>query len=152
MKNKFLLLAAVLLSAACNRRPDDLKEKREMLDVGEQKVITSYANPKQGTMSILFGNTAAIQAASDSTGKHQPGETYTLATWKQVGNPRWYGSYLSGKLKSLEILNIASSKGNGIVKAYQLAKGAAPCDVDGKPIDQEGRIDIILHLKPSVFP
>lgn len=152
MKNKVLFIAFTLLSAACSCSSNNVSENREILDVGEQQAITTYANSKQGTMSVLYGNSAALQEGLNSTGKHKPGEVFTLATWKRVGNPRWYGSYLNGRIITVETVTLSPLLNNGIFTEYKLVKGSAPRDVNGQVIDSQDRINLILSLKPSVFP
>ena len=151
MKNKFLLFGVIALLTACGHSPDELSEKREMFDAGLQKVITSFADPKQGTMSILYGNSAARQDVLESAG-NIPGEVFTLATWHQIANPRWYGTYINGRVKTVETVSILPSLHDNVAVVYHLVKGSAPGDKRGNVISSRDRINFILSLKPSVFP
>jgi len=74
------------------------------------KVITSSLNKKQGTMSTLYGNAAALKTATDSTA-HLPGETYALVTWKQKADGHWFGANIPGDLQSVTLLKITGHPG-----------------------------------------
>ena len=152
MRNKLLLITVIVISIACNRSATDSSAKREMFDAKGQEVITSSANEKQGTMSVLFGNSAALQAALDSTGRHKPGEVFTLATWERVANPHWYGTYINGRIKTVETICILPSLRGAIKIEYKLIKGPGPKDDNGNTISLQERISFILNQDPSVFP
>jgi Haem-binding domain/Cytochrome P460 len=62
----------------------DVPPTREVFDAGGQEVIAPSVNQREGTVSILYGDTAARR--------------YTLATWEQVDDPHWYGSHINGRL------------------------------------------------------
>jgi len=74
------------------------------------KVITSSINKKQATMSTLYGNAAALKAATDST-QHQPGETFALVTWKQKADGHWFGANIPGGLQSVTLLKTTGQPG-----------------------------------------
>ena len=151
MRSKFLLIAAIVLSMACNRSANDPSSKRIIFDARGQEVITSFANNEQRTMSILFGNSPAQQAALDGTSKHKPGEVFILATWEQVAHPRWYGTYINGRIKTVETITVLPSLHSGMNIDYKL-KGSEPKDVNGNIISRRERISFILNQEPSVFP
>jgi hypothetical protein len=130
----------------------DDNAKRAMFDAGRQTVITSHLDQKQQTMSILYGNAAAYRAVLDSNGRHTSGEVFTLTTWQQVPNPHWYGSYINGRVKTVETVSILLSLRGDTLTEYKLLKGDGPRDGNGQPIDRQDRIDFVLGLKPSVFP
>jgi hypothetical protein len=152
MRNKLLLITVIVISIACNRSATDSSAKREMFDAKGQEVITSSANEKQGTMSVLYGNSAALQAALDSTGRHKPGEVFTLATWDRFANPRWYGTYINGRIKTVETIIVLPALHGGVNVEYTLVKGSGPKDVNGSTISRQDRIGFILNQEPSVFP
>jgi len=142
----------VVLSAACNRPANDLSSKREIFDAGGQEVITSAANEQQGTMSILYGNGPAREKAIAGTCMHSPGEVFTLVTWMEVGNPHWYGTYINGRIKSVETVQISSDLQSHSRIDYTLAKGSGPKYINSNTIERRDRISFILNQSSSVFP
>ena len=152
INTKLLFIPVNVLSTACNRSATDSLAKREMFDAKGQEVISSSANEKQGTMSVLYGNSAALQAALDGTGRHNPGEVFTLATWGQVANPHWYGTYINDRIKTVETICILPSSHGGIKIEYNLVKGSGPKDDNGNTFSWQDRIVFILNQDPSVFP
>jgi len=153
MKNRVLLIAFFITTVGCGRSSNKRSEQREMFDTGHQEVIACWANQSQETMSILFGNNSAIEATMTGTGKHQPGEVYTLATWNQTDNPHWYGSNITGTLKSVETVKFLQSSSGDVVAKYCLLIGQPVIDVNGQNIGEDNRrIGFIVNRKPSVFP
>jgi hypothetical protein len=129
-----------------------LPETREMFDAGNLEVIAPSMNKGQGTMSILYGNSAARQSTMDSSKRHRPGELYTLATWNQVNDLHWYGSNINGRLLSVETVSVSSASDGGLSVHYNLVKGSEPKDVSGHKIHRQDRIRFILDQQPAVFP
>ena len=129
-----------------------LPPTREMFDAGNLEVIAPSMNKGQGTMSILYGNSAARQSTMDSSKRHKPGELYTLATWDQVNDLHWYGSNINGRLKSVETVCFSAASDGGLSVHYNLVKGAEPKDVGGHKIHRQDRIRCILNQRPAVFP
>jgi hypothetical protein len=125
---------------------------REMFDAGGLEVITPSMNKGQGTMSILYGNSAARQTTLDGNNQHKPGERYTLATWEQMNDPHWYGSNINGRLKSVETVSVLPASDGGVSIEYMLVKGSGPKDADGHTISGQDRIGFILNQQPAVFP
>ena len=103
-------------------------------------------------MSVLYGNSAALQAALDGTGRHNPGEVFTLATWGQVANPQWYGASINGRIKTVETICILPSSHGGIKIEYNLVKGSELKNVNGHTSRRQDGIIFILNQDPSVFP
>src|SRR5688500_8844871 len=97
----FTTLSIAVMMTACQQAPDDTRT-RIVYDAGDQRVITHSVNKKLETMSILYGNASAYNAALAGDGRHQAGERYTLVTWQYHENPLWYGSKVNGELLSVE--------------------------------------------------
>jgi hypothetical protein len=64
-------------------------DRGNMFDAGGLKVVTSFANRANQTMSVLYGGS---------------GNVYKLVTFRQADNKYWYGSYISGP-----VLHIATA-------------------------------------------
>ena len=65
------------------------------------KVITSFADPRLGTMSTLYGNDVAVKSARRGQ-TYSPGAMLTLVTWLQRQDPHWLGGRIPDSLKSVE--------------------------------------------------
>jgi hypothetical protein len=148
----FLLLIIALCVLACNNSAPDKAHTREIYNAGGQHVITSFANRKSQTMSVLYGNEAAKRCALSDYATHHQGEAFTLVVYKQTGNKYWYGSYINGTLKSVETVSTLTTKGKTDSLTYHLLQGQAPMDSLGRQITAADRIRYILSHQPSVFP
>ena len=129
----YLLIIIAICTSACNKSVPDKEHTREIFDAGGEQVITSFANRKLQTMSVLYGNRA---------------EEFTLVIYKQANNKYWYGSYINGAIKSIEKLSLPRNT----KKFTYTLKGQAPADSLGKPAAVADRARNILSHQPSVFP
>ncbi|MBZ5603200.1 MAG: heme-binding domain-containing protein [Acidobacteriia bacterium] len=79
------------------------------VDVFAQKVITSWIDPRNGTMSTLYGNDIAAEHARNRVaGQPYPeGSALTAVTWKQQEDARWFGGRIPGAVVSVEIVTAA---------------------------------------------
>jgi len=113
------------------------------------KVITSSINKKQATMSTLYGNAAALKAATDST-QHQPGETFALVTWKQKADGHWFGANIPGNLQSVTMLKTAGQAG-AITFNYQKYTGKN-LTLSADTVGNKASMKFILSEQASVMP
>lgn len=123
---------------------------RPMFDAGGLKVITSFANRNEKTMSVLYGNTAAKQSALGGYKTHVAGEILKLVTFKQENNKYWYGSYINGAVQRVETVTATGNEPNALT--YTLLQGKTPVNANGQTINNDQRIADILAHRPSVFP
>jgi hypothetical protein len=80
------------------------------------KVITSWINTKDHTMSTLFGNDPAIKdARAKETPDYRPGSVLSLVTWSWQEDPRWFGGNIPQKPRSVEVVTVKE----GNVYVYQ---------------------------------
>lgn len=152
MKYLYLILMSFIIFAACKPSVPSKEDTREVFDAGNLQVISSFANRKAKTMSVLYGNQLALQAALSDYQTHQPGEHYTLVVYRQVGNKYWYGSYQNGKLLSAEHLKTISSPEGETLIQYNLEKGSPIKGKSGKVDTEQQRIEYIFTHRPSAFP
>jgi hypothetical protein len=152
MRTKNLSFALLLfIAAACSTSTPPTLAPEYIFDSQGLSVITSSFNNKQQTMSALYGNAAAIEAATSGNGKHVPGEEYRLITWKQESNPLWFGSNINGVLNTVERVSTSVSADGDLNIRYEILRGN-PTDLTNGTFDEQKRIRYILDLKPSVFP
>lgn len=148
MKTIFLTIFSVAaFLTACRREPSN-SGTRIVYDAGDQRVITHSVNKQRETMSILYGNTSAYEAALAGNGSHRAGEAYTLVTWRYHDNPMWYGSKINGELLSVEQLRVTSADGQ---MDYHVERGTVE-PVNGRAMPQEERIRYLLEHRPSIMP
>ncbi|GGH63098.1 hypothetical protein HNQ91_002601 [Filimonas zeae] len=153
MRNYILLLVVLLSGAvACKQAAPDKEDTREMYNARGLRVITSFANRKARTMSVLYGNEAARQTALNGYITHLPGGVFTLVVHKQHDNKYWYGSYLNGALLSVETVRNVAMPQQPAKLTYQLQQGQPPADSTGAVISAQKRMAYILSHTPSVFP
>ncbi len=100
------------------------------------KVITSWIDRQDATMSTLFGNDAAVQYARTSAdGKYPAGSVLSAVTWNQVEDPRWFGGKIPHTPKAVEYVTVTGPgqytyqryEGSPQKKVANIA-GAAPND------------------------
>jgi Haem-binding domain/Cytochrome P460 len=130
------------------------------------KVITSFVNLRDKTMSTLYGNDIAIKSArsgsntitasaahttgaiASATTTYPPGSTLALVTWSQRNDPHWFGGRIPEAVRSVEILTF----GSAAAPAYDRYEGAPLAKKQASPADVQARIMYITGRKASVFP
>lgn len=154
MKITAIILISVAVSlSACTDNPSNQVHSREVFNSKGLQVITSFANRKQQTMAILYGNAAARKTAIAAYQNHVPGEVYKLVVSRQANNKYWYGSFINGGITSVEVVSSAlTADGKGVLLNYHLESGSAPADSVGNIGNADARIASILAHRPSVFP
>ena len=73
-----------------------------------RKVITTFINRKDSTMSTLYGNDIAVQNARNGQ-PYGAGAVVSLVTWLQREDPHWFGGRIPGALSSIEILRFSGA-------------------------------------------
>lgn len=106
------------------------------------KVITSFVNSREGTMSTLYGNDAAVKAAR--TGQAYPAETVvSLVTWSQKDDHHWFGGRIPNAVRSIEVISEST---------YSYYDGETRIKKTMTPAEIQTRIKYITALKASVMP
>ncbi|MFC3562853.1 hypothetical protein [Pedobacter jamesrossensis] len=146
MKVKLLLFSIILTVISCK----PTKDKRVVFDSKGQKAITSSVSKKLRTVSILFGNQAALESALKG-GAHRGGEMFTFVTWNQDNEKFWFPGLINGKIKSIEVVNIVL-RGNTLKPDYRLVQGTAPKRLTDQLYTQSERIEFITSQRPSIYP
>lgn len=87
------------------------------------KVITSWVDRKNATMSTLYGNAVAVQyARTNSQHQYPAGSALSLVTWKQQNDPRWFGARPPAAPVSVEYVAV-NANGENITYKYQSFTG-----------------------------
>jgi hypothetical protein len=111
------------------------------------KVIATFVNTREGTMSSLYGNDLAVSSAR--RGQAYPaGAAVALVTWSQRDDPHWFGGRIPKGLVSVETLNFGAAGTPGYVRyeGASLTKKMPAADVVA------GRVQYITGQKASVLP
>ncbi|MBT1709997.1 hypothetical protein KK062_17255 [Fulvivirgaceae bacterium PWU5] len=107
-------------------------------------IITALFNTAVQTTSVLYGNALAVAAAHDTAGVHQPGEEYRLVTWRQKGNPLWFGGNINDSIQAVERVRAIATDG-----VVDMQYDAMVGDVAGNSGE---RVRFIIGLKGLEFP
>jgi len=143
MKIFALLLCVIAGSYGCANDTSNDGHKRIIYNAHGLKVITSFSDRNQQTISLLYGNAPALQSAR--TGVHDKGELFELVTYKQADNKYWYGSYINGAVQSIELVTSYATDKNVIAFKYKILQGQVPGDADA-------RIKSIISHRALLFP
>lgn len=109
--------------------------------------ITSSIQPKDSTMSTLYGNKIAAEYAKKNDNSSYPqGSALYEVTWKQKPDEVWYGGNVPEKIISVEKVVF---EGHGI-PMYEIYKGKPLKKIASK--DQLIRTKFIISQKMAVSP
>ncbi|WP_259071468.1 hypothetical protein HDF24_25805 [Mucilaginibacter sp. X4EP1] len=114
------------------------------------KVIASFINKKEHTMSTLYGNELALNGARTG-GEKVPGEELTLVTWNQQDDVHWFGAKIPAGLKSIEVVKTGLSTQNNGAISYSCYEGQA-LTLNSDTLRNQDRVKYIFDQKPSVLP
>lgn len=91
----------------------------------QERVITSWIDKQNSTMSTLFGNDIAVQYARTSQQQNYPvGSTLSLVTWNQQEDPRWFGAKIPAKIKSVEYVMVKTDADHRTSYTYESYEGS----------------------------
>lgn len=141
----------MLLLGSCHFSSNKVS-KDVMFTAGKLKVISTGGNRKQKIMHTLYGNDQALSTSLRGDGKHTSGEKFTLVSWNEVDNKYWYGSNINGSLRSVESVIFRKDPKGKIAAEYKLVQGKRPSKLTGEFYTTEQRKEIIMGIRPAVFP
>lgn len=156
---RYLILAVVVLLATtgCNQtRPEHASINQQAVLIGQLpynplawKVLTSWTNKRNATMSTLYGNDIAVTFARSPTGSAYPaGSVLALVTWIQRDDPHWFGAKIPSTPQSVEFVSISKTDQQ---PNYQLYRGSPLSRNDAGP-DAFNRIAYITMQRAAVMP
>lgn len=143
MRNILLFLPFLLLQA-CGSSDRPVLAPEAIYAESGMAIIATLFNTEAQTTSVLYGNALAVAAAHDIVGVHQPGEEYQLVTWRQKGNPLWFGGNINDSIQAVERVRTIAT-GSVIDMQYDAIVG----DVAG---NSDERVQFIIGLKSLEFP
>jgi hypothetical protein len=117
------------------------------------RLITSWINRQDGTMSTLFGNDVAVQYARTSAEKMYPaGSVLSVVTWGQQEDPRWFGAKIPEKTRSVEMVTVTAPG----AYSYQRYEGSPLKKVEAAGLDGQDagvkRGAYLLAQRAAVMP
>ena len=114
------------------------------------RVITSWINQRDATMSTLYGNDVAVQYARTSAEKMYPvGSVLSVVTWSQQEDPRWFGGKIPQKVGSVEFVAVT---GPGAY-SYQRYEGSPLKKVeDVEGTEAKDRAAYVVAQRAAVMP
>lgn len=117
------------------------------------KVITSFVDKHQGTMSTLYGNDTAINSARAGRISYPAGSALSLVTWSQQEDKHWFGARIPGTIRSIEQIVFRGVPGGGAQPSYERYEGAPlKRNPETDPGTIQKRIMYIASRKASVMP
>jgi hypothetical protein len=114
------------------------------------KVITSWVNKKDATMSTMFGNDVAVQYARRNAEMQYPdGSVLSVVTWSQQEDPRWFGGSIPQRAKAVEIVTVTAPG----AYSYQRYEGSPFKRVaNGEGAQPKERAAYLLAQRAAVMP
>jgi hypothetical protein len=114
------------------------------------RVITSWINQQDSTMSILYGNDAAVQYARTHSEMMYPvGAVVSVVTWNQQEDARWFGGRVPKTPEAVEFVTVT---GPGVT-AYQRYEGSPLKKMASESgSDPNDRASYLLSQRAAVMP
>ncbi|HXC97247.1 MAG TPA: hypothetical protein VNU92_16215 [Edaphobacter sp.] len=153
----FLLCSGVVLSSAgCsgNVNPHVATRLNQDATVNglpsnpmQGKVITSWINKQDSTMSTMFGNEVAVgYARTNAAAQYPVGSTLSVVTWDQQEDPRWFGGNIPQKVKAIEFVTVTAPG----TYSYERFEGSPLKQVAG--VDSKDREESLIGMRAAVMP
>ena len=114
------------------------------------KVITSWVNKQDATMSTMFGNDVAWQyARTNSEMMYPAGAVLSVVTWSQREDPRWFGGNIPKSAKAVEFVTVTAPG----TYSYQRYEGSPLKKVAGEEgAAPNDRAAYLLSQRAAVMP
>lgn len=118
------------------------------------RVISSAVEPRDGTMSTLYGNDMATEYARTHSQQEYPeGSVLALVTWNQMEDSRWFGARTPSQVKSVEFVTVGPAQKGQDQYSYEAYTGnplkKAEARGFGPPPE---RIAYVLSSRAAVMP
>lgn len=134
----------VLNVEASIQQSDELKENPLLMSP-----ITSSIQPKEKTMSTLYGNDVAFNYAKTNFNSNYPqNSTLYEVTWAQKPDELWFGANIPKEVLSVEKITFLDK---GVI-AYEMFQGKTLKKIKMDKLKENLRRDTILSQKMAVSP
>ncbi|WP_326984386.1 hypothetical protein VUJ46_07590 [Chryseobacterium sp. MYb264] len=156
MKNYSLyFIFAFLIS--CGEKPKELVNVGASFQQSEElkenpllmHPITSSIQPKDSTMSTLYGNDIAFMYAQKNSGSDYPENAVLYeVTWQQKPDELWFGAHVPKEIKSVEKITFNDNHSS----EYEMFEGK-PLKIKSLDADWKNRRkDTVLSQRKAVSP
>jgi hypothetical protein len=116
----------------------------------QDKMITSWINKQDSTMSTLYGNEVAVQyARTHAEMKYPVGAVVSVVTWSQQEDPRWFGGKIPKTPKAVEFVTV-TGPGATLYQRYEGSPLKQVARVSGS--DPNDRASYLLSQRAAVMP
>lgn len=155
MKNYSLYLILILI-ISCSEKPKELininASIQQRSELTENPLlmhpITSSIQPKDSTMSTLYGNEIAFDYAKQHSDFNYPKNAVLYeVTWKQKPDELWFGGNVPKEIYSVE--KIIFDNANSV---YERFEGNTFKKTQIQEAEEKLRIDFIINQKMAVSP
>ncbi len=122
---------------------DELKENPLLMNP-----ITSSIQPKDSTMSTLYGNEIAFDYAKQHSDSKYPKDAILYeVTWKQKPDELWFGGNIPKEIYSVEKITFDNDN-----SFYERFEGNPLKKIQIKEVEEKLRKDFIINQKMAVSP
>lgn len=117
------------------------------------QVITTWIDKPKATMSTLFGNEPAIQAARSGAATYPTGAMLSAITWHQQEDGRWFGGRIPAEPVSVEVVTVKDTKDHGAAYLYRRFEGNPLKEVPpSDDPESQARAKYLLEQRAAVMP
>lgn len=110
-------IALVFIISSCNTNSGvNLNEEasiQNLRDLTENPLllnaITTSINPKNNTMSVLYGNIIAYTCARTGNTNYTEGAVLYEVTWQQQNDEQWFGAKIPKSISTIERIEFIST-------------------------------------------
>jgi hypothetical protein len=111
------------------------------------RVVTTWTNPRNGTMSTLYGNDLAVDYARSHADRAYPtGAVLAVVTWKEREDPHWFGGKIPSAPQAVEFVTISGQR-----PGYRRFEGSPLTEAASTNQDAE-RVEDVLSQRAAVMP
>ena len=114
------------------------------------RVITSWIDKRNATMSTMFGNDVAVQNARTKAVVPYPvGAVLSVVTWGQQEDARWFGGNIPKGVKAVEFVTVTAPG----AYSYERFEGSPLKKVaSGEGGDPADRAGFLMSVRAAVMP
>jgi len=115
--------------------------------------ITMFVAPQTHTMSMLYGNQAAVlslhaRSASPAAPSYREGAILALVTWTQRDDPHWFGGRVPDSPTAVEFVSVGPQN----KLSYRRFDGPGLAETHLPPTASAQRTSFLVNLKPASLP
>lgn len=115
------------------------------------RVVTSWTNQRNATMSTLYGNDLAVDyARSHDDHAYPAGAVLALVTWAQRDDPHWFGARIPSTPQSVEFVRVQPHGQSPVYERYQ---GSPLARVNAESAEAAAQhAEYLLSQRAAVMP